>query len=321
MRHWPLELLLFVSAFAGCRAKAQGVTLVETPMAPSGSIALASERVSPPAARATAAPAAEPEPGSTTTPAGMFPVPEGSFMMGADEGGEPDERPAHLVTVRGFWLDTTEVTNAAYARCVEASACRPHSPRNAASHGLDDRTFRSPRQPVSGVSWDDALGYCRWVEKRLPTEAEFERASRGEDGRRYPWGSEPPRAELVVFGTSVTHEVGAHPRGAGPYGHLDLAGNVWEWIADEYDPYAYRRASAPEGKPGECAEILAAQNELRRAGQQGFTGSNPIPTECEHVLRGGAFNSTPAPLRTMNRVHHPGRFRLVMSGFRCAKDR
>jgi formylglycine-generating enzyme required for sulfatase activity len=95
---------------------------------------------------------------------------------------------------------------------------------------------------------------------------------------------------------------------------------VWEWAADEYDPYAYTRATASEGKPGTCDEIMAAQDELRKQGKQGFTGSNPIPTECEHVLRAGAFNYDADGLRSTNRVHHPGAFRLVMTGFRCAKD-
>ena len=121
--------------------------------------------------------------------------------------------------------------------------------------------------------------------------------------------------------SGATSDVGSHPLGRGPYGHLDLAGNVWEWLADEYDPYAYRRVTAAEGKPGSCPEILTALAELRRTHRDGFTGSNPIPTECEHVLRGGAFNYSRTGLRATNRVHHPGRFRLVMSGFRCAKDR
>ncbi len=95
---------------------------------------------------------------------------------------------------------------------------------------------------------------------------------------------------------------------------------MWEWTADEYDPYAYTRPTAPEGKPGTCAEIRAAQDALRRDGKQGFTGSNPIPTECERSLRAGAFNYDADGLRSTNRVHHPGAFRLVMTGFRCAKD-
>jgi formylglycine-generating enzyme required for sulfatase activity len=248
----------------------------------------------------------------------MLTVPGGTFTMGADSGGQEDERPAHAVTLRPFFLDRTEVTHGAYAACVAAGACKPPA------HVASDARFLRPTQPVNGVSWFDAVAYCAFRHARLPTEAELERAIRGGDGRRFPWGNEAPTRERTVFGrslaTGATDDVGAHPLGRGPYGHDDLAGNVWEWTADEYDPYAYRRDGAPEGKPGSCAEILAAQDELRRLGEQGFTGSNPIPTECERSIRAGAFNYDADGLRSTNRVHHPGRFRLVMTGLRCAMD-
>jgi len=173
---------------------------------------------------------------------------------------------------------------------------------------------------VSEVSWDDANQYCVFRGKRLPTEAEWERAARGEDDRRFPWGNETPTKDRAVFSAPKTTEVGTHPSGRGPYGHLDLAGNVWEWVADEYDPYAYRRPTAVDGKPGTCAEIMEALRDIKRRGEKDFTGSNPLPTECEHVLRGGGFNYAPSGLRVTNRVHHPARFRLVMTGFRCARD-
>jgi formylglycine-generating enzyme required for sulfatase activity len=169
-----------------------------------------------------------------------------------------------------------------------------------------------------------ARTYCAWRGKRLPREAEFEKAIRDGDGRRFPWGNDPPTRERTVFGRNygaeATDDVGSHPSGKGPFGHDDLAGNVWEWIEDEYDPLAYRRSTAAQGLPGTCAEILETLGKLRREGRQGFTGSNPIPNECEHVLRGGAYNYDGPGLRSTNRVHHPGRYRLVMSGFRCAKD-
>ena len=99
----------------------------------------------------------------------------------------------------------------------------------------------------------------------------------------------------------------------------DLAGDVWEWMEDEYDPYAYRRPTADRGVPGTCAEIVATENDLRARGVEGFTGSNPIPRGGDRVLRGGAFNYDAPVLRATNRVHHPAHFRIVMAGFRCAK--
>lgn len=241
--------------------------------------------------------------------------------MGWNSGGQKDEQPEHRVAVRPFLLDKTELTNEAYFACVGAGVCRKHFVESAQlNHFERDETFRSPKRPISSVSHADAETYCKWVGKRLPTEAEWERAARGSDGRTYPWGNAKPTREHAVFGAKVTEDVGTHPLGAGPYGHLDLAGNVWEWVADLYDPYAYRRAGASRGEPGSCDEILQTLKELKHNHQQGFTGSNPIPDECEHVLRGGAFNYDAFGLRASNRVHHPGRFRLIMSGLRCAKD-
>jgi formylglycine-generating enzyme required for sulfatase activity len=283
---------------------------------------------SPPAS--TAAPsAAPPEPAPTTTapagplppPEGMALVPAGAFTMGADRGGEEDEHPAHRVELAAFYLDLTEVTNGAYGRCVDASICPAPDPKNASRNNVGpDSRFRGAQQPVSSVSWDSAKAYCGWMGKRLPTEAEWEKAARGDDARTYPWGRESPTAARAVFASRVTQDVGTHPTGDGPYGHHDLAGNVWEWVEDVYDPYAYRRPEAAKGGLPSCEQALEALAELRAQHRQGFTGTNPIPTECERVLRGGAFNYDGPGLRSSNRVHHPGRFKLVMSGFRCAKD-
>jgi formylglycine-generating enzyme required for sulfatase activity len=252
---------------------------------------------------------------------GMILVPAGPFTMGADSGGEPDEWPAHTVTLPAFYLDETEVTNEAYQKCIAANACPPPEPSNADRNGVGpDKLFRGPKQPVSSVSWESARGYCVFVGKRLPREAELEKAARGTDGRKYPWGNAPPGPERAVFAASVTGSVGTHPRGDGPYGHKDLAGNVWEWAEDVYDPLAYQRAGAEEGKSGTCEDALRAYEALRQKRRGGFTGSNPIPTECEHVLRGGGFNYHATGLRSTNRVHHPPRYRMVMSGMRCARD-
>jgi formylglycine-generating enzyme required for sulfatase activity len=243
--------------------------------------------------------------------------------MGADGVGERDEQPRHTVTIPGFWLDKLEVTNREYLECVHAGACAPYGAHVAEAMRLGpEARFRKPEQPVVGVSWYDASAYCKWRGKRLPREAEWEKAARGEDERAYPWGNQRPDPErLACFSASkggTTRPVGSFPEGHGPYGHLDLAGNVWEWTADYYDPYAYQRATRGQGEPGTCAEILKAQDELRASGQQGYTGTNPIPTECERVLRGGAFNYDAPGLRASNRVHHGPNFRLVVAGFRCA---
>ncbi len=255
-------------------------------------------------------------------PEGMIEVPGGTFSMGLDDRGIPDEQPAHDVTVATFFLDRTEVTNEAYNRCVEAGACPRPAYLDTAKSGFPKlEVFRRPRHPVSGVSHEAATAYCAWAGKRLPTEAEWERAARGSDGRLYPWGNESPSPDRAVYRTKVTKPVGSLPDGAGPYGHLDLAGNVWEWVADRYDPYAYRRETASKGIPGTCDEIMVTLKELKRKKMQGFTGKNPIPEECENVLRGGAFNYFPFGLRSTNRVHHPGRWKMIMAGFRCARDR
>jgi len=259
---------------------------------------------------------------------GMLLVPGGTFKMGSDVGGEEDEHPAHSVTVDRFWLDINEVTVHDYQQCIAAGTCRTYRDQfGLPGSRLDQARFRQPNQPVSGISWDDAHTYCAFRGKRLPREAEWERAARGDDGRVYPWGGTAPNpvvhgcfARALGTANGTTCDVGSYPRGAGPYGHQDLAGNVWEWMADFYDPFAYRRTGATHGEPGTCQEIKETQNWLRANNRQGFTGTNPIPTSCERVLRGGAFNYPANGLRATNRVHHPGDWRLLMAGARCAKD-
>lgn len=257
----------------------------------------------------------------------MLKVPGGTFTMGADGVGERDEQPAHAVSVASFWLDRTEVTNARYLECVKAGKCAPFRDDVARRFGAGPEAgFRGDAQPVVGVSHADARSYCEFRGKRLPTEAEWERAARGDDQRTFAWGNTQPTPELACYGRkpgakgATTSPVGSHPAGAGPYGHLDLTGNVWEWTSDLYDPIAYRRPSAAQGVPGTCAEVLETQNWLRKSKQQGFTGHNPIPVVCERVLRGGAFNYDAAGLRASNRVHHPETWRMLVAGFRCAKS-
>jgi formylglycine-generating enzyme required for sulfatase activity len=282
----------------------------------------------------TVSPAAQPTPSAapaspaSAAPDDMLPVPGGTFTMGADGVGERDEQPAHSVTVQGFLLDKTEVTNGKYLECVNASACKPYRDNVARGfHAGPEAGFRGSDQPVVGVSWYDATAYCAFRGKRLPGEAEWERAARGDDDRKYAWGNAAPdAARLACFGRKVgakgatTMPVASYPEGRGPYGHFDLTGNVWEWTNDVYDPMAYGRDGRDRGVPGTCEQVLESLASLRKEKRQGYTGSNPIPTTCERALRGGAFNYPAAGLRASNRVHHPPEWRMLVAGFRCAKD-
>ena len=177
----------------------------------------------------------------------MVYVPAGEFMMGssdADGQAQDDEKPQHTVYLDAFWIDRTEVTNAQYRKCVEAGACP--EPR-CWVYG----DYNGPGQPVVCVTWDDAQAYAAWAGGRLPTEAEWEKAARGTDGRIYPWGDSAPDCDKANYSTCVNHPVviGSYRPGASPYGALDMAGNVWEWVADRYEQgyYVYSPARNPQG--------------------------------------------------------------------------
>ncbi len=261
-----------------------------------------------------AAPAATARSTSTAPSPPLLPVPAGCFRMGADEGGEPDEHPAHEVCVSAFLLDEHEVTVADYRACEAAGICpkaRRFGPK-----------FEGPQQAVAGVSWDGARAFCEWIGRRLPSEAEWEFAARGPQSRRFPWGDEDPSPERACYGWQRRGpaEVGSHPAGAGPFGHQDLGGNVWEWVQDVYHPGYYEISPRQDPPGGTCEESLALFRALKAAGRQGATGSNPIPEVCERVLRGGAWNYAAQGLRSSNRVHHAARFRIQVAGFRCAAD-
>jgi formylglycine-generating enzyme required for sulfatase activity len=228
-------------------------------------------------------------------PAGeMVRVPGGPFIMGCDGCGDEvspgaDEQPAHQVLVSEFDIDLTEVTQAAYAACVAASACT-----EPASHYSP---LATPNLPVRSVAWKQAADFCAWAGKRLPTEAEWEKAARGTDGRLFPWGDDETfdcaRANVSGCGTGV-RPVGQAPAGASPYGALDMAGNVWEWVHDFYDPEAYL---AHDG-----ADPLGPESGTRR------------------VYRGGSSGNLLTLARASNRAeagYHPDVGGSGL-GFRCA---
>lgn len=167
----------------------------------------------------------------------FVPVPGEEFTMGADAGPGVStlEQPRHTVTVESFWIQRTEVTNAQYARCVAAGACTPPANDEWDDPGRSDF-------PVTHVSWQQANEYAQWAGGRLPTEAEWEKACRSDDGRTYAWGDDLPTAELANFGDTVGEAtpVGIYPAGASPYGVLDMGGNVWEWTSSLDYAYPYR---------------------------------------------------------------------------------
>lgn len=247
-------------------------------------------------------------------PPKMILIPAGPFTMGADEGGEPDEHPAHVVELSAFYIDRTEVTSGDYAECVAAKRCRP--PRH-----IKDR-FEAPDRPVVGVAWKDAKDYCHFRGKRLLTEAEWEKAARGKDGRTFPWGNDEPTADRGCFEWAEPRPClpGSFPAGDSPYGVTDMAGGVWEWLADVYDPGYYPRSTKRDPPGGTCREALAFFEKLRREHKEGFTGSNPIPEVCDRTLRGGAWNYPKARMRSSNRVHHDPTFRHQVAGIRCGRD-
>ena len=236
----------------------------------------------------------------------MIWVPAGEFTMGGPSNGSivsGQENPEHKVMLSAFWMDNTEVTNEQYgkflawirktgdhSKCFKGKwATKDHTPSL-----WRDAKWNGPKQPVVGVNWYDAYAYAAWAGKRLPTEAQWEKAARGTDGREYPWGNQWEAGKRDSSGSrkGVTADVGSCPEGVSPYGCLDMAGSLWEWCADRYRPMPYQ--SSP----------------LR----------NPVgpASGSERVRRGGSWANDQSDCRSTLRNRAVPGYRSRYSGFRCA---
>lgn len=181
-------------------------------------------------------------------------VPAGNFSMGAaaeDGKASADEKPQHTVYLDAFWIDKTDVTNGEYALCVAAGGCEQPISKQSFLHDDYFAAEAYRNFPVVDVSWEEANQYCLWADRTLPSEAEWEKAARGTDRRLYPWGNKVPNDTLLNFDTALgdTSAVCQYPAGNSPYGVCDMAGNVWQWVADWYSSSGYSTdvAMAPKG--------------------------------------------------------------------------
>jgi sulfatase modifying factor 1 len=218
----------------------------------------------------------------------MVKVPAGWFWMGNDQG-RPSARPAHHIYLDAYAIDRTEVTRADFAKYVQ-------SLKDSSAKWEVTDLLSSPNEPVTGVLWTDAAAYCRWAGKRLPTEAEWEKAARGTETFLYPWGDvwDPTLCNSAESGHGKVLPVGRYPRGASPYGALDMAGNAAEWVADYFDSLYYE--ISPSVNPSGPSQIL------------------------DHGLRGGSFASSPEQTSTFFRDSSHSVKPNPRTGFRCAKS-
>jgi formylglycine-generating enzyme required for sulfatase activity len=268
---------------------------------------------------------------------GMVLVPAGEFMMGSaatDPTAKSDEQPQRIVRLPAFLIDELEVTNIEYKRFVDATNWPAPS-------GWIDGKYAENFEflPVTGVTWWDAMAYARWVGKRLPTEAEWEKAARGTKGGRFPWDDQfaPERANNDI-GLLPS---GSLPTGASPYGAMDMAGNAAEWTASIYAPYPHEAARVPAELGGaaagaapevDVATLAAAATPPNPAASMerpeiaandprlAYFPINELQDERARVYRGGSFNSYSGFLRCANRQKASPSERWDNIGFRCAAD-
>jgi eukaryotic-like serine/threonine-protein kinase len=226
----------------------------------------------------------------------MVLIAAGEFTMGSDANTDlyfwGAEGPAHAVLLDSFLIYRTEVTNAMYQVCVEAKACpRPAQVFSATRADY----FQNPQyanHPVIYVSWVGALAYCQWADAKLPTEAQWEKAARGTDGRLFPWGDNTSASALANFASQDTVVTGNYPQGVSPYGVLDMAGNVLEWVNDRFQAGYY--------------SLSPYENPIGPAGTD------------RRVIRGGAWHHTDlSALRVVARASLKESYTGNDIGFRC----
>lgn len=223
-------------------------------------------------------------------------IPAGKFRMGF-QGQESDEKPIHAVDLDVFWIDQTEVTNAMYALCVNEGDCNRPGSFGSRTHPSYYGNPEFDEYPVIYVSWEDADNYCKWASRTLPTESQWEKAARGTDQRSYPWGEQIDCSRANYFDGNKfcvgdTSPVKSYESGKSYYGLYDMAGNVWEWVADWYDEDYYDIPPTP----------------------------NPLgpSTGIYRVARGGSWSDTDFLARSSNRGSYSPKGKVENRGFRCA---
>jgi iron(II)-dependent oxidoreductase len=237
-------------------------------------------------------------------------IPAGKFKMGTDlKNADAPSRPQHIAATNSYRIDKYLVTNAQYARFIAAT--RHRAPSDWKGGKLQQGT---EMYPVTLVNWFDARAYAKWAGKRLPTEAEWEKAARGTDGRRWPWGNTMDPARLnTYYNVGSASNVNTYSNGVSPYGVYDMAGNVDEWIDDDFMPYSGTDAS----KDIFQAKIAKTQDDQ----DQAMKISDLVPINKQYkVLRGGSWKGDPFSTATYHRDYALANYASDFYGFRCAEN-